>query len=142
MRVPARINRAGTTAETNFEKSARERARVLPAGFPRASLGMAAGDRAEKTLWQGGQTSVKDNHWPTSSLLGAPWKKVWLAVALAWVAGFVDVTGYLTLIHIFTSHLSGNSVASPSILPERSSTSVETGGIFSDHGAAFMTSAY
>jgi uncharacterized membrane protein YoaK (UPF0700 family) len=27
------------------------------------------------------------------------------------VAGFVDVTGYLTLLHIFTSHLSGNSVA-------------------------------
>jgi uncharacterized membrane protein YoaK (UPF0700 family) len=35
------------------------------------------------------------------------------------VAGFVDVMGYLTLIHIFTSHLSGNSVAMMADLARR-----------------------
>lgn len=36
---------------------------------------------------------------------------VWLALTLAWVAGFVDLFGYLLLVKIFTSHMSGNSVA-------------------------------
>ena len=30
---------------------------------------------------------------------------------LAWVAGGVDAIGYLTLAHVFTAHMSGNSVA-------------------------------
>jgi uncharacterized membrane protein YoaK (UPF0700 family) len=34
-----------------------------------------------------------------------------VAVLLAWVAGAVDAIGYLTLSHIFTAHMSGNSVA-------------------------------
>lgn len=38
-------------------------------------------------------------------------EKAWLAILLAWVAGFVDVLGFLTLIHVFTSHMSGNSVS-------------------------------
>lgn len=35
----------------------------------------------------------------------------WLALALAAVAGAVDGTGYLLLYRIFTSHMSGNTVA-------------------------------
>ncbi len=34
-----------------------------------------------------------------------------LALALACVGGFVDAVGYLTLFHLFTAHMSGNSIA-------------------------------
>ncbi|MDB6064584.1 MAG: hypothetical protein JWR26_792 [Pedosphaera sp.] len=37
-------------------------------------------------------------------------EKAWLALLLAWVAGFADAVGFVTLIHIFTSHISGNTV--------------------------------
>lgn len=38
-------------------------------------------------------------------------EKTWLAVALTCAAGFVDAVGYLTLYHVFTANMSGNSVA-------------------------------
>jgi len=38
-------------------------------------------------------------------------EKAWLALLLGWVAGFADAFGFLILNHIFTSHISGNSVA-------------------------------
>lgn len=34
-----------------------------------------------------------------------------IAVILAWVAGFVDAAGFITLSHVFTSHMSGNTIA-------------------------------
>jgi len=43
----------------------------------------------------------------------------WQALALAWVAGFVDAFGFLALAHIFTSHVSGNSVNVGVLLAER-----------------------
>ncbi|HEU5396247.1 MAG TPA: DUF1275 family protein, partial [Verrucomicrobiae bacterium] len=38
-------------------------------------------------------------------------EKAWLALLLTWTAGFADAFGYLVLNHIFTSHISGNSVS-------------------------------
>lgn len=38
-------------------------------------------------------------------------EKAWLALLLAWIAGGVDAIGYLVLFHLFTAHMSGNSVA-------------------------------
>lgn len=35
----------------------------------------------------------------------------WIALALAAIAGSVDAIGYLLLAHVFTSHMSGNTVA-------------------------------
>lgn len=38
-------------------------------------------------------------------------EKSWMALLLACVAGCVDGVGYLVLFHLFTAHMSGNSVA-------------------------------
>jgi len=37
-------------------------------------------------------------------------EKAVLALAITWVAGFVDAVGYLVLSHIYTSNMSGNTV--------------------------------
>jgi uncharacterized membrane protein YoaK (UPF0700 family) len=34
-----------------------------------------------------------------------------IAMLLAWIAGYVDATGYLALSQVFTAHMSGNTVA-------------------------------
>ncbi|MBC7809225.1 MAG: DUF1275 domain-containing protein [Akkermansiaceae bacterium] len=54
---------------------------------------------------------------------------VWPAVLLAGTAGFIDAAGYLLLAHLFTAHMSGNTVAA--------SVSVGTG-----HWAAAAQRAY
>lgn len=38
-------------------------------------------------------------------------EKAALALAITWVAGFVDAVGYLLLSHIYTANMSGNSVS-------------------------------
>ncbi len=38
-------------------------------------------------------------------------ESTWIIVLLAWVAGAVDAIGYIALLHLFTAHMSGNSVA-------------------------------
>lgn len=41
----------------------------------------------------------------------SPKEKAVLALAITWVAGFVDAVGYLVLSHIYTSNMSGNTVS-------------------------------
>ncbi len=38
-------------------------------------------------------------------------KRLWPAILLAWIAGFVDALGYLALAKVFTAHMSGNAAA-------------------------------
>ncbi len=38
-------------------------------------------------------------------------EQAWVAVLMAWIAGGVDAVGYLSLAHLFTAHMSGNSAA-------------------------------
>ncbi|HLV80544.1 MAG TPA: YoaK family protein [Chthonomonadaceae bacterium] len=40
-----------------------------------------------------------------------PRPKAWLAVALAWVAGYVDIIGWIMLSHVYTSHMTGNTAS-------------------------------
>lgn len=35
--------------------------------------------------------------------------KAWVATALAWAAGYIDVVGWLVLYHVYTSHMTGNT---------------------------------
>lgn len=48
-------------------------------------------------------------HRPPHSLPGFP--KAWLAIGLSWTAGFVDAVGWLALLHIYTSHMTGNTAS-------------------------------
>lgn len=38
-------------------------------------------------------------------------EQAWVAILLAWIGGAVDAIGYVALFHLFTAHMSGNSVA-------------------------------
>jgi uncharacterized membrane protein YoaK (UPF0700 family) len=46
---------------------------------------------------------------PRTQLPGHP--KAWVAVSLAWAAGFVDVAVWLALYHVYTSHMTGNTAS-------------------------------
>lgn len=39
------------------------------------------------------------------------WGRSLVVLALAWIAGYVDTVGYLALIGVYTSHMSGNTAA-------------------------------
>lgn len=39
------------------------------------------------------------------------WGRALVVLALAWIAGFVDAVGYLALIGVYTSHMTGNTAA-------------------------------
>jgi uncharacterized membrane protein YoaK (UPF0700 family) len=45
-----------------------------------------------------------------SSTVLRPAGKAWVAISATWVAGFVDVTGFLLLSHVLTANMSGNTV--------------------------------
>jgi hypothetical protein len=38
-------------------------------------------------------------------------ERVYLAFAMTWAAGFVDLVGFVSLYGLYTSHMSGNTVA-------------------------------
>ncbi len=38
-------------------------------------------------------------------------EKVTLALAMTWAAGFVDLVGYVSLYGLYTSHMTGNTIA-------------------------------
>ncbi|MBV8358682.1 MAG: DUF1275 domain-containing protein [Deltaproteobacteria bacterium] len=40
-----------------------------------------------------------------------PSEKVSIAIAMTWAAGFVDIVGYISLYGLYTSHMTGNTVA-------------------------------
>jgi uncharacterized membrane protein YoaK (UPF0700 family) len=46
---------------------------------------------------------------PRTQLPGHP--KAWVAVSLAWAAGFVDAAVWLVLDHVYTSHMTGNTTS-------------------------------
>lgn len=52
-----------------------------------------------------------------------------VAFILAWVAGGVDAVGYLTLSHLFTAHMSGNSVAAGTALGQGDWTTLLARGL-------------
>jgi uncharacterized membrane protein YoaK (UPF0700 family) len=47
---------------------------------------------------------------PTTRGTGTPAKHATIATILAAVAGFVDTAGFLTLAHVYTANMSGNTV--------------------------------
>ncbi|HZS53623.1 MAG TPA: YoaK family protein [Bryobacteraceae bacterium] len=46
---------------------------------------------------------------PRNQLPGHP--KAWVAASLAWTAGFVDITVWLVLYQVYTSHMTGNTAS-------------------------------
>jgi len=45
-----------------------------------------------------------------SDAVKAPYH-VWVALALTWIAGFIDIVGYIVLYHVFAANMTGNTVA-------------------------------
>jgi uncharacterized membrane protein YoaK (UPF0700 family) len=73
----------------------------MPRFEPRADASVPVSKRAAHR--RGGK--------PTDGAEAPERTKEWLAPLLAAVAGSVDAIGYLTLLHVFTAHMSGNSDA-------------------------------
>src|SRR5262249_41703245 len=36
---------------------------------------------------------------------------LWVAIALTWIAGFVDIVGYIVLYRVFVANMTGNTIA-------------------------------
>src|ERR1041384_4147324 len=36
---------------------------------------------------------------------------VWVAITLTWIAGFVDIVGYIVLSRVFVANMTGNTIA-------------------------------
>ena len=36
---------------------------------------------------------------------------IWVAIALTWIAGFVDIVGYVVLYRVFVANMTGNTIA-------------------------------
>src|SRR5215831_2238876 len=46
----------------------------------------------------------------TRDAVKAPYH-LWVAIALTWIAGFVDVIGYMVLYRVFVANMTGNTIA-------------------------------
>ena len=55
---------------------------------------------------------------PTRDAVKAPYH-LWVALALTWIAGFVDMVGYLVLYRVFVANMTGNTIALGQIIAQK-----------------------
>jgi uncharacterized membrane protein YoaK (UPF0700 family) len=77
-------------------------------GFMQAGEVAMPSEISRPTMVDGGQRQQLDAS--MRMLIAEVWKQVVMALLLAWTAGSVDAIGFLVLLHIYTSNMSGNSI--------------------------------